>query len=549
MQTAVTDSPTLLRAPPFPWVEEPIRRAAMPGIATPGADIVSIVAAIRAARIGGAFWAEALDASARIVLRPSRDTLAQCLEAGADGGAIAVLDAPDPTLETAIDAAGISLHVGLVDPWSLLAPGVTLIAGREDEWALLARIAGADPVGHDPDALDARLARALLLEVSYRDPFTGQPCDVTRAIEILAEWRRASDRTVGIVAAAGIAWWKRQAIERFLWLGRAALPAVAKDADEAISAASANKGSIAVWPSRTPEGLTDRAADAAIPIVAVEDGFIRSVGLGAGLHPPSSIIVDTRGIYYDPRRPSDLEHFLETADMPPALLARAARLRETILAYGISKYASDATIPDAPRRSDRRIVLVAGQVEDDQSVLTGGAGIAGNFDLLRRARAQESDAYILFKPHPDVDAGHRAGRVPDAEMLAYADEIVRGESMAALLRQVDAVHVLTSLTGFEALLRGLEVTTHGQPFYAGWGLTRDLAGAISRRTRRLTLDQLVAGALLLYPLYLDPETQLPCPAEVLLERFRHQRKPRPTPLTLLRALQGRLAKLFGTTTD
>ena len=134
-------------------------------------------------------------------------------------------------------------------------------------------------------------------------------------------------------------------------------------------------------------------------------------------------------------------------------------------------------------------------------------------------------------------------------MLTYADAIVRDEGMAALLKRVDAVHVLTSLTGFEALLRGLDVTTHGQPFYAGWGLTRDMASPIARRTRRLTLDQLVAGALLLYPIYLDPVTQLPCPAEVLLDRLRTMKAPTQTVMTRLRALQGRLAKLFGTTTD
>jgi len=506
-------------------------------------------AAIREARVGGSFWGEAISSDAALILRATHGNLSQCLAASAGRAALAILEEEAPTLESALVGKGIPVHVGLVDPWSLLRPGVALIAEQEDEWTLLAALAGAETIGHDPLTLEAALVRQLGTDAAYRDPFTGASCDAARIVEILAEWRRVADRTAGIVATAGMAWWKKEAIERFLWLGDADLPAMAKDADAAIDAAGARGGSIAVWPSRAPDGLRERAAAEGIALVAVEDGFIRSVGLGAGLYPPSSIIVDTRGIYYDPRTPSDLEHILETADMSPALLARAARLREAIVTYGISKYASDATLPDAPRRSDRRIVLVAGQVEDDQSVLTGGGGVAGNLDLLRRARTIEPDAYILFKPHPDIDAGHRVGRVPDTEMLAFADEIVRGESMAAMLRQVDAVHVLTSLTGFEALQRGLEVIVHGQPFYAGWGLTRDLAPAIPRRTRRLTLDQLVAGALLLYPLYLDPETQLPCPAEVLLERFRHQRKPRPTLITLLRALQGRLAKLFGTTTD
>ena len=90
--------------------------------------------------------------------------------------------------------------------------------------------------------------------------------------------------------------------------------------------------------------------------------------------------------------------------------------------------------------------------------------------------------------------------------------------MASLLAHVDAVETMTSLTGFEALIRGLPVTTHGAPFYAGWGLTEDLC-PVPRRDRRLTLDALVALALVLYPRYVDPQTGLPCPVEVIVERL------------------------------
>jgi capsular polysaccharide export protein len=158
------------------------------------------------------------------------------------------------------------------------------------------------------------------------------------------------------------------------------------------------------------------------------------------------------------------------------------------------------------------------------SVRAGGAGLASNLELLRRARALEVDAEVWFRPHPDVDAGHRKGAVADRDALQYADRIVRGGSMASLLAVVDAVHVLTSLTGFEALLRGLDVTCHGVPFFAGWGLTRDLAPIPERRGRQLSLAQLVAATLILYPRYLDPVTKLPCPPEVLIERMTRSAK-------------------------
>jgi capsular polysaccharide export protein len=231
------------------------------------------------------------------------------------------------------------------------------------------------------------------------------------------------------------------------------------------------------------------------------------------------VVVDHAGIHFDPAGPSDLEQVLSGIEPGIALLERARALREAIVAAGISKYAAGPGLSVPEREPGRRLVLVPAQVEDDMSVLAGGGGLTSNHELLRRVRAAEPEAEIWFRPHPDVDSGHRKGAVADAEVLAHADRIVRGGSMAALLGVVDAVHVLTSLTGFEALLRGRAVTCHGTPFYAGWGLTRDLGVVPARRTRKLTLDALVAGVLIRYPRYLDPVTGLPCPPEVLVGRM------------------------------
>jgi len=53
---------------------------------------------------------------------------------------------------------------------------------------------------------------------------------------------------------------------------------------------------------------------------------------------------------------------------------------------------------------------------------------------------------------------------------------------------------MTSLSGFEALLRDKKVVTYGSPFYAGWGLTEDHA-VTERRCRRRTLEELIYLAL------------------------------------------------------
>jgi len=154
-------------------------------------------------------------------------------------------------------------------------------------------------------------------------------------------------------------------------------------------------------------------------------------------------------------------------------------------------------------------------------------------------RAQRPDAYIMYKPHPDVEAGHRPGAIPREICLSVADETVASEPISALLDLADEVHVNTSLAGFEALMRDKPVTTYGVPFYSGWGLTRDVGPVPSRRTTRRTIDELVAAVLLLYPRYLDPVTGLPCPAEVLVRRLAEpQARRREGIVVRFRKLQG-----------
>lgn len=413
------------------------------------------------------------------------------------------------------------------DPWKVLADGGTVVGDAADDVALLAAAAGKDVIDRSGRIVPrATLLHALAADVAaydYADPFTGAGIAVAEWIALLGLWRRQLDANRAVATIHGIAWWKRAAIRRFLWCGA---PATGKAA--------------AIWPSRVPPVLPARLAAAGRPMIRLEDGFLRSAGLGTHLHQPCSIVADARGIHFDPRAPSDLEHILAHTDFDDALRDRAARLTRRIVAAGLTKYAAatDTTrLPAAPRR-----VLVAGQVEDDASVALGGAGVAGNLDLLRRARAAEPDALLIYKPHPDVVAGLRRGHVPTREALRHADLILPHAPLPALLAQMDAVHVLTSLTGFEALLRGCEVVVHGQPFYAGWGLTRDLAPPVVRRGRALALEELVAGALILYPRYLDPVTRLPCPPEVLVERLAARPRPARGPVQYWRLVQGGLAR-------
>lgn len=438
------------------------------------------------------------------------------------------------------------------NPWNIAGRGTAMSVEGDDELGLIAWMAGREiawrnagrfaDIARDgaPHALERAVTHWLIDRIDYRDPYSGRPVSIEAAIEQLAFWRQTIDRNRGIAVAAGIARWKRREVEAMLWSGEPLY--FAHTAGEAVRNARAAGGAIAVWPSKAPRGLDAEAGAHGATLHPVEDGFLRSAGLGSDCHPPHSIILDRDGLHLDPQAPSELERLIATPIANPVLIARAERLMRDVVEAGISKYASGGRPFERPVQG-RRLVLVAGQVEDDLSVRLGGSGVAGNLDLIRRARAAEPDAYLIFKPHPDVDAGHRRGRVPDGQAIDFVDLIVRDVPMASLLDSVDAVHVLTSLAGFEALIRGCEVVTHGQPFYAGWGLTRDLAPPIERRRgRTVTKAQLVAASLILYPRYLDPVTKLPCPPEILVERLTAQPVPQDTLLTRLRRLQGRLRR-------
>jgi len=569
----------LLRSPPFPGT--PVESAAVSAAvadgpaqpaSSPRAGIRSLIDAIVDSRVGGTFWAASpvTNAMPTLLLRPrSADEVKWMAERARTLAAPAETLALLPTTPWATEArirlerGGIAVVIGDVDPWPLLDTARALLCAGDDELALLALFRGLrvhctsrGPVaGHgltidEPEIPADRqmtleeLAHALLIApVAYRDCFSGRPADALAAVERLGFWRGCIDANRDVAVGAGIAVWKRREIAAMLWGGAPQPLRFSRGAAAAVEVARHTGGAIAVWPSRAPRGLTEAAATAAVPVHSVEDGFVRSVGLGSALHPPLSVVLDRRGIHYDPSRPSDLEDLLESAEITPALVARAGRLTRAIVDAGITKYGTvrgSFTLD----RGGRRVVLVPGQVEDDLSVRLGGNGI-DNASLLARTRAAEPDALILFKPHPDVDAGHRRGHVPDEEALRHADRVVRDVPMPALIEAVDAIHVLTSLAGFEALLRGREVVTHGSPFYAGWGLTRDLGAPLPRRTRRLTVAELVAATLILYPRYLDPKTGLPCPPETLIARLASQPQPRPNWLIRLRGLQGRLRRPGG----
>ncbi len=436
-----------------------------------------------------------------------------------------------------------SVITGECDPWHMLSRASRVVVEDDDELRLIAALMNVPCHIFDPASGETRLDDAGAVEIlgealtatAFENPFTGQEMSLLEAVELCGFWRRLIDSNRGIAGGIGFAFWKQSHVAPLLW-----------DGSEPFqfwrTAAPVGPGaSVAVWRSKVAQEVLAELDHRGVPLVEVEDGFLRSRGLGADCIPPLSITVDRRGAYFDPSSPSELEELLEHGDFDEDILARAGELRRLIVDAGLGKYGQGSAAVDRPA-SDRLVILVTGQVEDDRAVQAGGCGLVSNLDLLARVRQHSPDAYVLYKPHPDVTAGHRRGAIPAQAGLRYADQIVGDTPISSLIAMVDEVHVNTSLAGFEALLRGKSVVTYGVPFYAGWGLTRDLGPVPARRTAKRSIDELVAATLLLYPRYLDPVTGLPCPAEIVVARLSAHENGDPGLLVGMRRLQGKIMR-------
>ncbi|WP_421685466.1 capsular polysaccharide biosynthesis protein [Tritonibacter scottomollicae] len=344
-------------------------------------------------------------------------------------------------------------------------------------------------------------AAAMILYPTWYDPHHDRLCPLELVIDSLEAQVRAWREDRAGWAASEMRLWKRAPLQRFFGQHKR------MTFTEKTKTARKSGKNWMVWASKATK---DHAG-----AHHLEDGFLRSRGLGAELVPPLSLVLDRQGIYYDPTRQSDLDDLIrERVSLTPQQERRVETLVMRLIKHEVTKYNLDGDLPDLPKGHR---VLVPGQVEDDASIRLGAGKINTNMKLLQAVRAARPNAVVIYKPHPDVEAGLRKGRIKSAE--SWADVVAEQANPAALIDSVDEVWTMTSLLGFEALLRRVPVTCVGLPFYAGWGLTRDRLEAPHWRDVRPGILSLAHAALIDYPRYFDPLSNLPCSPEVAVDRL------------------------------
>lgn len=349
--------------------------------------------------------------------------------------------------------------------------------------------------------LEEVCAACWLLYPSYVHPVTGLACEVEEVVDHLALQRSKYLANEGKTWAVGFSKWKRRFVAPFLE-GPGEGPMFVSESSLVRGLERDPPDRVVCWGQRLSSETKTRVRERRIPILCMEDGFLRSNVLGSDLTRPLSVVVDGRGIYYDATAPSDLEHLLENHLFTDSDRAQGGRLIQAIKSRRLSKYNVQK---DAPIHLPRveKVLLVVGQVDDDAAIRLGTRDVSSNEQLLRKVREENPHSFLLYKPHPDVLSGNRRGAI-SREIEGLADWVEKDHSVTACLDVATEVHTMTSLVGFEGLLRGLPVKTYGSPFYAGWGLTEDRIVS-PRRTRKLRIEELVHGALGLYPTYYASE--------------------------------------------
>lgn len=349
--------------------------------------------------------------------------------------------------------------------------------------------------------VDELFAAAYFHYTRYLNPETHRRGTIFDVIDWLIRQRDMAARWPGRTIAVAFPMWRRMNLSPLLSL----FPDRVLFSRDAKCAAFHDPGrgdSLVFWGAHIPPALSGLAERTGATLVRMEDGFVRSVGLGSDFIRPLSLVLDRAGIYFDPSQPSELEEILNLHAFSPGDLARARKVREMIVSSGVTKYNIEPRQAALWPAAGREVVLVPGQVEDDASIRLGCLDVRTNLDLLRAARTVHPEAFIVYKPHPDVMSRNRRGRIAVQTARAFADHVETDLSVVSCIEACDVVHTMTSLAGFDALLRGKRVVVYGRPFYSGWGLTEDRVPMV-RRTRRLALDELVAGALIHYPIYWD----------------------------------------------
>ncbi len=202
-------------------------------------------------------------------------------------------------------------------------------------------------------------------------------------------------------------------------------------------------------------------------------------------------VVDRQRPYFDGRGPTDLEQNLNdyvsgSWKSDPDAVAFLDAMR----AAKMHKFSQFSDTADELVVAQEDLVIF-GQVEGDAAWVMNATSVSTNVELVAKAIDTVSGCRnIYYKPHPK----HRTWPKDQLEITSRFPQVRQVDpkvSFKSMLVNRPSVFVNTSGTGLDAGLAGCRVYVAGLAFYAGWAATTDVGPVTSRRTNKLTFEDIV----------------------------------------------------------
>jgi hypothetical protein len=265
------------------------------------------------------------------------------------------------------------------------------------------------------------------------------------------------------------------------------------------------------------------AASLDIPVLFIEDGLYRSVGLGVEGAPALSLTWDEGGHYYmtGGGHETGLKKSLRTQARTSEEKSRAEEIVRLVCDLQLSKY-NKFIDNSVYTRSTRPKILLVDQRFGDASI-AGSGGSQESFSQMVQAVTELPPNYeVIIKTHPDasVDGYNTSLTRESVQSLVRQGRTVywldANVNPASLLSIVNQVWVVSSGLGFEAGIRGIPVRVFAKPFYYGFGLTQGEDFCYDINGEALDWRDLVFEILVRRSRYVDPVSNLLVSPEAFL---------------------------------
>ena len=339
-------------------------------------------------------------------------------------------------------------------------------------------------------------------------------------VELIGEnWISNSKSGKGIALLIGFNPWKREVVSHYLddyktafLMGTPTIGKLNRLEKTFINQISDEELTIFIWGKKDKKKIFKRYLSLmklrkpSLKVCYVEDGFLRSINAGVFHSRPASLCFDFGANHFE-NKETDLEELLNTVKLTKAEHEEAQRLVSFFIDARLTKYFNPQAFTykkDFEKLKNvnaEETVLVIGQVETDASIVYGGGEVKTNIELVKKARKENKGKRILFRPHPDIFSKDKKTELDAIKNIA--EVLDPNYSLYDSFYLASTVYVISSLSGFEALIHGKKVVVFGTPFYSNWGLTDDRV-KIERRTAKLDIATLFKVVYDIYPKYLHP---------------------------------------------